>query len=518
MAREKSDDRVVPKGRRKPVPIAAIERGGKAITQSEHVVQLGLHFGTADSSKEDAAGADASELAPATSALPKPKRTKSTRLRPMTMEEVADEENLRSAFERVASNDGAAGPDGESIEDVREHFDDLLVALHLKLLDGNFRVGDVRRVWIPKAAGGKRGLGIPNVIDRIVQQATYQVLSPFYERTFHDSSHGFRPGRSCHTAIAEAKVHLENGYEWVVDIDLSKFFDTVHHQRLLDRLARDVHDARVIKLIRQMLRAKVIMPDGVVMSFESGTPQGGPLSPLLSNVVLDELDRELSARGHRFVRYADDCNIYVRSERAGHRVMTSITRFIERRLRLSVNAEKSAVARPEDRHFLGFSLRSNSETDTVDVLISRRSRDQLETTIRRLTARNWGQSIDACIARLNSYLRGWLAFFGICTEAEVRLLHNVDAHVRRRLRALQLKQWKRKATIAKRLARVTRSAWRIVYRGRRSWWSLSNSPIVHKAMPTASFVKRGLIALEHEWAITHSKLAIGPTQLTLRLG
>jgi len=519
MAREKSDDRVVPSDGRKPIRIAEARRGGKAVTHYEQADQLGLRFGTADSSKENVAGTEAGEPASVPRAVPKPKRTKNTRLRPMTMEEVAEEGNLRDAFEHVASNDGAAGPDGEDIDEVRSHLDEVISTLRHKLLEGTYRTGDVRRVWIPKANGERRGLGIPNVIDRIVQQATHQVLSPFYERTFHDSSHGFRPNRSCHSAVAEAKRHLEDGYEWVVDIDLSRFFDTVHHQRLLERLARDVHDARVIALIRQMLRAKVILPDGVVVATEMGTPQGGPLSPLLSNIVLDELDRELSARGHRFVRYADDCNIYVRSERAGHRVMASISRFIERRLRLSVNAEKSAVARPEERHFVGFSLRSNVEVDSIEVLVSKRTRDRLERTIRKLTRRNWGQSIDACIERLNSYLRGWIAFFGICTKAEVTLLHNTDGHVRRRLRALQLKQWKRKRTIAKQLAaRGMKSAWRVVYRDRRSWWSLSGSPLMLKAMSVASFKKRGLVSLEDEWAIIHPKLVIGPTQLTLQLG
>jgi group II intron reverse transcriptase/maturase len=234
----------------------------------------------------------------------------------MTMEEVASEENLKRAFQQVASNKGAPGPDQQNVDEVREHLSEVLLALRRELLSGSYRPGEIRRVWIPKSGGGQRGLGIPNVVDRIVQQAVQQVLSPHYEPTFHDSSHGFRPGRSCHTAIAEAKKHLEDGYDWVVDLDLERFFDRVHHQRLLARLEQKVDDRRLLTLIHQMLKAKVVMPDGVVVSTEEGVPQGGPLSPLLSNIVLDELDRELEQRGHRFVRYADDCAPRRRREEA----------------------------------------------------------------------------------------------------------------------------------------------------------------------------------------------------------
>ena len=237
--------------------------------------------------------------------------------------------NLICAFEEVAQNRGAPGPDGRSIDEVRKHLGELLPALRRALLDGTYRPGMIRRVWIPKAGGGERGLGIPDVVDRWVQQAVHRVLSPHWDPTFHPSSHGFRPGRSCHTAIAEAKRYLEDGYEWVVDLDLEKFFDRVHHQRLMARLETKVTDRRLLALIHRMLKAKVVMPDGVVVSTDEGVPQGGPLSPLLSNIVLDELDREFARRGYHFVRYADDANIYVRSERAGHRVMASVVRFIE---------------------------------------------------------------------------------------------------------------------------------------------------------------------------------------------
>jgi len=231
---------------------------------------------------------------------------KGTALPPMTMEEVANLGTLRWAFEKVKANDGAPGPDRQSIREVDEQLEEILPELSRSLLDGSYRPGMIRRVWIPKAGGGQRGLGIPDVVDRIVQQAVHLVMNPYYDPTFHASSHGFRPGRSCHTAIAEARRHLEEGYDWVVDLDLEKFFDRVSHDRLLSRLEQRVTDRRLLRLIRRMLKAKVVMPDGVVVSTEEGTPQGGPLSPLLSNIVLDELDQEMTRRGYRFVRYADD--------------------------------------------------------------------------------------------------------------------------------------------------------------------------------------------------------------------
>jgi group II intron reverse transcriptase/maturase len=365
------------------------------------------------------------------------------------MEEVTS--RLRAAFVKVASNKGAPGPDRQSVEVVREQLDAVLKELADALEKDTYRPGDIRRVWIPKAGGDRRGLGIPNVIDRVVQEAVRQVLEPLYEPTFHGSSHGFRPGRSCHTAIAEAKQHLEEGYEWVVDMDLEKFFDRVNHQRLMARLAQRVKDRRILVVIGRMLKASVVMPDGVCVSTEEGVPQGGPLSPLLSNVVLDELDIELCRRGYRFVRYADDCNIYVRSERAGKRVMASIASFIERRLRLHVNAAKSAVARPEERHFVGFRLRREPLDGSIEVLLSKRSKTRIDSRIRELTPRNWGGSLEACILHVNVYFVGWLGFFGICSPGIERTLGNLDAHVRRRLRALKLADWKRKLVTVRKL-------------------------------------------------------------------
>jgi group II intron reverse transcriptase/maturase len=363
-------------------------------------------------------------------------------------------------------------------------------------------------------------LGIPNVIDRVVQEAVRRVLEPEYEPMFHPNSHGFRPNRSCQTAIQQAQQYLEDGYEWVVDLDLANFFDRVCHQRLLTRLAQRIDDRRLLVLIGRMLKAKVVLPDGVKVSTEEGVPQGGPLSPLLSNIVLDELDWELAQRGHRFVRYADDCNVYVRSERAGQRVMASLTDFIERRLRLEVNSNKSAVARPEERHFLGFSLRCQPLEGDVEVLLSKRSQERLTAKVVELTPRNWGGSLKARITRINAYLLGWLGHFGACTAGAERNLRNTDAHIRRRLRAIQLMHWKRKSTIVKKLTKLgasKRGAWRGIYKGRQSLWALSHSPAVERGLRNAYFAERGLVSLAEQWLARHRSIT-APEQLCLALG
>jgi group II intron reverse transcriptase/maturase len=342
------------------------------------------------------------------------------------------------------------------------------------------------------------------VIDRVVAEAIRLLLEPLYEPTFHEQSHGFRPGRSCQTAIAQAKSIMEEGYEWVVDLDLEKFFDRVNHQRLMARLAERVKDRRLLVLIGRMLKVGVVMPDGVVVSNEEGVPQGGPLSPLLSNVVLDELDTELARRGHHFVRYADDCNIYVRSERAGKRVMESVKSFIEKRLRLKVNEKKSAVARPEERHFLGFRLRRDPLEGEIEVLLSKRSKERLAIRVQELTPRNWGKPLRECIRQINGYLKGWIGFFGICTAGEEKTLHNVDAHIRRRLRAIHLKHWKTKRTIATRLVRMgvkAKTAWGNVYSGRKSLWALSHCGAVDRGLCIAYFAERGLVSVQNQWRL-----------------
>lgn len=518
MTRQKSEERTVAKGPGNEAPTHLVEpgAGAKAFPVKEAASQLSLLLETAEEPAQ--AGANGAVARPrgraAARAVPK-SRSKREANKPATIDGVV--ERLEEAFREVARNRGAPGPDGATIEEVRSHLAEIVPRLQTALLEGSYMPGDIRRVWIPKSGGEKRGLGIPNVIDRMVQEAVRQVLEPVYEPTFHASSHGFRPGRSCHTAIAEASQHLEDGYEWVVDLDLEAFFDRVNHQRLMSRLAQSVHDKRLLELIGRMLKAKVVLPDGVRVSTDEGVPQGGPLSPLLSNVVLDELDQELARRGHRFVRYADDANIYVRSERAGQRVMANVKSFIERRLRLKVNEAKSAVAQPEERHFLGFRLRREPLDGSVEVLLSTRTKARVDAKVRELTPRNWGNSVDACIKQANAYLLGWIAFFGICTVGAERTFGALDAHIRRRLRAIQLRHWKRKKTIALKLIGLgikRKTAWQRVYEGRKSIWALSHTNAVDRALRNSHWDARGLVSLLSRWRMMHEQIA-APAQLAL---
>jgi group II intron reverse transcriptase/maturase len=355
---------------------------------------------------------------------------------------VASESNLASALLNVLRNRGAPGVDGQSVAEVAEASPKLLPKLCRELLDGSYRPGEVRRVWIPKPGGGQRGLGIPNVMDRWVQQAVLQVLEPIFEPTFHGSSYGFRAGRGAQTAIAQAKAYLDEGYTVLVDIDLAKFFDRVNHQRLLARLGQRVSDEGILKLISYMLKAKVLLPEGTSICTEEGTPQGGPLSPMLSNIVLDELDWELERRGLRFVRYADDANIFVRSQRAGERVMAAMRRFLEKRLRLAVNEEKSSVTTPSKVHFLGFRF-DGTEEGKFGAYLSARSEERIKSRVKEMTPRNWGGSLQGCIDALNSYLKGWSAYYRICCEEGAGKMRIIDAHIRRRLRAIVIRQKKR---------------------------------------------------------------------------
>lgn len=507
MAQQKSEDRVVPEGGVMPAERVGSSPGGqgKAVPVEETAVQLCLPVATAENPKGAARRRTRDRFGEIRAGAPKAIGKTGTAV-PVTMEEVAD--RLTDALLKVASNKGAPGPDGQTVEALAEQWLTVLPRLQADLVAGRYRPGVIRRALIPKPGGGQRGLGIPDVIDRVVCEAVRQVLEPLFEPTFHPSSHGFRPGRSCHTAIAEAKTHLEDGYEWCVDLDLEKFFDLVCHQRLAAKLAERVSDRRLLVLIGRMLKAKVVLPDGVVIANEQGVPQGSPLSPLLSNIVLDELDWELDRRGHRFCRYADDVKVYVRSERAGQRVMASLTEFIERRLRLKINQAKSAVARPEDRHFLGFRLRLDPQARTVEVLLSQRTMRNAMERVRQLTPRNWGGSLDGCIARINAWVRGWHGFFGIASASERQMMQKLDAHIRRRLRAIILRHWKRKRTIALRLIKLgarRRTVWRQVYEGRKSWWALSHTPVVDSRLRNAYFAERGLIFLAdlHDRARQH---------------
>jgi RNA-directed DNA polymerase len=352
------------------------------------------------------------------------------------MEEVCERENLKEALRRVKANKGSAGVDGMTIGGITDYLKQHWPAIREQLLNGTYEPKPVRRVEIPKPDGGMRKLGIPTVLDRFIQQAVLQVLQRRWDRTFSQHSYGFRPGRSAQQAVAQAQHHIADGYGWVIDLDLEQFFDRVNHDKLMGRIAQRVDDKRLRKLIRAFLNAGV-MENGLVSSSVEGTPQGGPLSPLLSNLVLDELDRELERRGHRYVRYADDSNIYVRSERAGHRVMASVTRFITTQLKLTVNASKSAVARPQERKFLGFSFTAGPE---VKRTIAPQAIDRFKARIREITRRAKGVSIETTIEELAPYMRGWRTYFGFCETPEA--LVYLTRWVRLRLRAALWRQWK----------------------------------------------------------------------------
>ena len=352
------------------------------------------------------------------------------------MEEVCERENLKEALRRVKANKGSAGVDGMTVGGITDYLKQHWPAIREQLLNGTYAPQPVRRVEIPKPEGGVRKLGIPSVLDRLIQQAVMQVLQRRWDRTFSDSSYGFRPGRSAHQAVAKAQQYIAEGHGWCVDLDLEKFFDRVNHDKLMGQIAKRVEDKRLLKLIRAFLNAGV-MENGLISPSVEGAPQGGPLSPLLSNLVLDELDQELERRGHRFVRYADDSNIYVRSERAGQRVMESITRFITQKLQLKVNEAKSAVARPQERKFLGFSFSAGPEVKRV---IAPKALDRFKRRVREITRRAKGVSMEKTIEELAPYMRGWRSYFGFC-ETPVVLIY-LTRWVRLRLRAAMWRQWK----------------------------------------------------------------------------
>lgn len=410
---------------------------------------------------------------------------------PTMMEELCATENMEQAWKRVRANRGGPGVDGLTIDQTPAHLREHWPMIKSQLLAGTYRPQPVKRVEIPKPNGGVRCLGIPTVQDRLIQQALLQILQPDWDPTFSEHSYGFRPGRSAHQAVAQAQSHLQAGYGWVVDLDLEKFFDRVHHDRLMARIATRVADKRVLKLIRAFLNAGV-MDQGLVKPTTEGTPQGGPLSPLLSNIVLDELDRELERRGHRFVRYADDCNIYVRSERAGHRVMTGISRFITKKLRLKVNESKSAVARPRERQFLGFTFPRRGGKRRI----SRKALTRFKARIRELTRRIRGISLQQMVHELTLYLRGWRGYYGFCETPSV--LKRLDAWIRHRLRSVIWTQWKtgrRRYAELKRRGVVDQAA-AFASGSRHGPWRSSRNPALSRALPIAYFDSIGLPRLE----------------------
>jgi RNA-directed DNA polymerase len=412
-----------------------------------------------------------------------------------TMEEVLEQENLRKALGQVRGNKGAPGIDGMTVEQLATHLRQHWSEIRDALLHCHYQSRPVRRVEIPKpSGGGMRQLGIPTVLDRFIQQAVLQVLQRYFDPTFSEQSYGFRPKRSAHQAVTRAQEYMAAGYRWIVDFDLEKFFDRVNHDRLMAHLARRIADKRLLKLMRAFLRAGVL-ENGLVSAIDEGTPQGGPLSPLLSNVVLDELDRELERRGHRFVRYADDCNVYVRSLRAGQRVMANISRFSETRLRLKVNAAKSAVAPPWQRKFLGFSF-TGSNTRHAARRIAPQAIERFRQRVREMTWRRRGVSIEQIVKELSVYLTGWRGYFGFCeTPWQLR---DLDSWVRRRLRAVIWKQWKRHHARYRELTRrgVPRWVAQSVAASSRGPWPLSRSRAMQQALPNAFFRSLGLPSLE----------------------
>src|SRR5256885_6326050 len=371
-----------------------------------------------------------------TESLTAKRGTESPAIGKQVMEEVCGRENCKQALKRVKANKGSAGVDGMTVQQLPEFLKQHWPAIREQLLSGTYKPQPVKRVEIPKPDGGVRKLGIPTVLDRFVQQAVMQVLQRKWDRTFSDHSYGFRPGRSAHQAVAQAQQYIAEGHGWCVDLDLEKFFDRVSHDKLMGQIAKRVEDKRLLKLIRAFLNAGV-MENGLVNPSVEGTPQGGPLSPLLSNLVLDELDLELERRGHRYLRYADDSNIYVRSQRSGQRVMESITRFITQKLKLKVNETKSAVARPQERKLLGFSFSTGPE---IKRMIAPKALDRFKQRIREITRKAKGVSIEKTIEELASYMRGWRGYFGFCETPVV--LEYLTRWVRLRLRAALWRQWK----------------------------------------------------------------------------
>lgn len=412
--------------------------------------------------------------------------------RDRVMEEVCSRENMLEAYKRVKRNKGSPGVDDMTVDEMLDYLKEHWEGIKQKLLLGTYRPHPVRLVEIPKPnGGGVRELGIPTVIDRLIQQAILQVLQKDWDPTFSKYSYGFRPGRSAHEAIRQAQEYIREGYEYVVDMDLEKFFDRVNHDIMMDRVAKRVKDKRLLKLIRRYLEAG-LMQGGLVSAREQGMPQGGPLSPILSNLLLNELDLELERRGHRFCRYADDSNIYVKSQRAGERVMIKITRFLERRLRLKINQSKSAVAHPWERKFLGFTFSVGSK---AYIRVAPASIKQFKSRIREITARSRGRSFEQVIYETTQYLRGWQGYYGIVIQPW--LMRKLDGWIRRKLRCLAWTQWKTYKNRIRELKRHGINAKKAAETAatRRGSWFTSKLPGVQRALSVKHFQSIGLIAL-----------------------
>lgn len=412
------------------------------------------------------------------------------------MSAVLERGNMMRAYERVLRNKGAPGVDGMTVGELKPYLKAHWPAIREQLREGRYQPLPVRKVEIPKPGGGQRMLGIPSVLDRLIQQGLHQILSSLFEGTFSSHSYGFRPGRSAAQAVQQSRRYIEEGRRWVVDADLEKFFDRVNHDILVSRVAREVRDKRVLRLIRSYLRAG-IMDDGVTTARNEGTPQGGPLLPLLSNILLTDLDRELERRGHRFCRYADDCNIYVSSQRAGERVLVSMTRFLERRLKRRVNREKSAVDRPWKRSFLGYTVCNRGRN--VRLKVAPKSIQRLEGNLKVFFRAARGRSISRAIAELAPKLRGWVNYF---RHAEVKgVFEELDGWVRRHLRKILWRQWKRPFTRAKKLMRLGLTearAWKSATNGRGPWWNSSASHL-NQALPKKLFDRLGLVSLMDQY-------------------
>jgi RNA-directed DNA polymerase len=404
------------------------------------------------------------------------------------MERVVDGRNLKAALKRVRQNKGSPGVDGMTVSELPKHVVDNWIRLRQQLLDGVYQPKPVRKAEIPKAGGGIRTLGIPSAVDRLIQQALLQVLQPMYDPTFSESSYGFRPGRSAHQAVCAAQRYLHEGKRVVVDTDLEKFFDRVNHDVLMGRLAKHIKDKRVLGLIRRYLSAG-LMADGVVVERYEGTPQGGPLSPLLANVLLDEVDKELEKRGLSFVRYADDLNVYVKSRRAGDKAYATLKRLFTK-LQLRVNEAKSAVGNPWERKFLGYSF--YCAPGTLKPKVAPQALEKMKDRVRELTSRKGGRSLKSVVLRLKIYLSGWKNYFQLAKTPGV--FRVIDKWIRHRLRALQFKQWKKGRKTYRELERLgatPSAAWHGV-RLRKRWWRAAHSKLLRAALPDAYFDRLGV--------------------------